>query len=181
MATGNFVTMENFELYAAHTPYCKICPECGCFMSSDAEKCDDCGTSLEDAKEVYDEASDQFQYEHVTDAMKKLNKGYTFHELTVKSGHYSGSQFYVEEKFHGYKSLEDINNEDANYYYGMCRSKLLRKYNAEVRRVRKDMEELAKDNGYEKYYLTARFSNGECIYTKAEAFRNKDKKEAKAA
>ena len=168
MATSNFETMERFDLFAAHTPMCKVCPECGLTMGEDSAVCDECGTSLAEVEATYDEGAGWFQGHLVDEAMAKLNANYTFHELSAKSGYYSGTQFYVTEKFNGYEHMEDIDNDDAHYYYGLCRSRLLRKYEAEVRKVRRDMEKLAAEYGYMKLCQIACFSNGETVYAPVE-------------
>lgn len=168
MATTNFTTMERFDLFAAHTPRCKVCPECGMTMDGEATECE-CGASLEEVEAIYDEIGDADQLREVGAAMEKLNDGYEFHELSVRGGYYTGTQFYVDEKFHGgYERMEDYDNEDAQYYYGMCRSALLRKYGAEVRRIRRDMVKLAEEFGYMRLLVVGRFSNGEAVYELAD-------------
>lgn len=168
MATSNFETMERFDLFAANSPVCKVCPECGLTMGAEDSVCDECGASLEGVDATYDEVMDYENVREVEAAMAKLNDTYRFHELSVKGGHYSGTQFYVTEKFEGFDNMEDMDNEDAQYHFGMCRSALLRKYNAEVRRVSRDMEKLAAEHGYMKLLLVARFSNGETMFAPAE-------------
>lgn len=169
MATANFETMGNFPLYARESMYCKVCPECGFTCGTDADKCEDCGASLEGVESRYDEWTEQTECDDVQREMDKFNEDFAFHNLTLKSGYYTGVQFFVEEKFKGgYDSIEDMDNDECRYYYGECRSKVLRRYNAEVRKVRKAMAKIAEDWGYAEYLCVGRFSNGEAVYEKVD-------------
>jgi hypothetical protein len=67
---------------------------------------------------------------------KALNDSLIFYEVSVESGYYTGVQFYVDEK---YWKLEDMDNEESNDEFGMCRSKMLRKYESEGNRLRREL------------------------------------------
>lgn len=125
------------------------------------------------------EEFDQFLYEmemqEEADEAKRLAEDFTenlrFHDVTVISGYYNGVQFFVEEKNSAVFDLDKdskycIDNEDAHYYYGECRSKVIRAADAEKRKIRRWLENL-KSNGYEILAVTARFSNGETLYGRA--------------
>ena len=71
--------------------------------------------------------------------MEEFNATLNFHELTFKSGYYTGIQLYVEEK----ENPHELDNEDCKYYYDMCRSVAIRKYDAEIRKINKWMEKVA--------------------------------------
>ena len=92
--------------------------------------------------------------------MEELNDTLTFHEITFKSGYYSGIQLYVEEK----ENPHELDNEDCKYYYDMCRSQAIRKYDAEIRKINKWMEKVAPEYGWRKLHCLGVFSNGEAIY-----------------
>ena len=147
---------------------CKVCPECGCTMGEDDAACTECGASLDGVEVTHDEIGEMDDNEAVQCEMERANADFTFHKITLESGYFSGVQFFVEENFNGYDSLEDMDNEDAQYYYGMCRSKMLRKYNSEIRKVQRAMAEIAKGYGFMEFICTARFSNGEAWYERVD-------------
>ena len=92
--------------------------------------------------------------------MEEFNDSLTFHELQFKSGYYSGVQIYVEEK----DNPHELDNDDCNYYYGMCRSKAIRKYEAEIRKINRFMDNVAPEYGWRELHCLGIFSNGEAIY-----------------
>lgn len=139
MSTPNFYTMENFNLYIkAYEP-----------------------------EEDYDENEAYFFYEDIFEGvdgfkaeMEDFNNTLTFHELQFKSGYYDGVQLYVEEK----ENPHELDNEDCNYYYDMCRSKAIRKYDAEIRKINRWMDKVATEYGWKELHCVGIFSNGEAIY-----------------
>ena len=163
MSTANFVTMENFPLVVAEDEYIKRCHECGCNNGVDDDKCADCGASLEGVRAELDEdyPVDNMQWE-----AERFNKELKYHEVEVRSGYYSGTQFYIEFNNRDFNNAEDMENEDTQYHYGMCRSKFLRKYNAEVKRICKWLDKMVADYGYTKLACLGHFSNGAAVYQK---------------
>lgn len=163
MSTANFQTMENFPLVVAETEYLKRCPECYCVNGVDDEKCCDCGASLEGVSSEVDDAlpRDNMEYE-----AEKINKELTFHKVEVCSGYFTGYQFYVEFANDNYNRAENMDNSDAQYYYGMCRSKMLRKYKAEVNKICRWLDKMVHDYCYTKLACIGHFSNGEAVYQK---------------
>jgi hypothetical protein len=102
---------------------------------------------------------------------EEFSNSLTFHDVTIESGYYSGFQFWVEKKFSNYFDLDKsseycINNDDAHYYFDMFRSQTLRAADAEKRKIAKWLEKLQK-NGFEILVCTAKFTNGEAIYSRA--------------
>lgn len=93
--------------------------------------------------------------------MEDFNDSLTFHELTFKSGYYSGIQLYVEEKE---ENPHELDNDDCHYYYDMCRSKAIRKYDSEVRKINRWMDKIATQYGWKELNCVGIFSNGEAIY-----------------
>lgn len=169
MATANFWTMENFPLWARDFyEKCKICPECNVMQDSENDECEFCGHDLSDieSESLYDE----YEAEYICDEIKtKLkNIDLMFHTIELKSGYYSGVQFYVETKdFDEDENGElDIDNYDAHYYYDMCRSQARRKYKTEINKINKLLKELGKEYGFNAYGVSARFSNGETWYSR---------------
>lgn len=92
--------------------------------------------------------------------MENFNDELTFHELQFKSGYYVGVQIYVEEK----ENPHELDNEDCRYYYDMCRSVAIRKYDAEIRKINKWMDKVATEYGWRKLNCIGIFSNGEAVY-----------------
>lgn len=116
-----------------------------------------------------DELDACFEYEDACHLARKFTEELVYHDVYIVGGHYYGFQFFVDEKEGRKFDLDKtspycIDNEDANYYYGMCRSKVLKKADAEKRKIRKWLEKIAEENGYEILVRTAIFSNGEARY-----------------
>lgn len=109
--------------------------------------------------------------EHLTE---EFNEGLTYHRVNVSGGYYSGFQFVVEE-IHGRQfdlskdSKYCIDNEDAWYHFGKCRSRVLREADAEKRKIRKWLEKVAVDYGYDILVCVGVFSNGEALYERRSA------------
>lgn len=126
----------------------------------------------EDTGEEYNqfiyEVEMQDEAEEAERVAEEFTENLRFHDVTVVSGNYFGVQFYVEEKYSAMFDLDKesrycIDNDDAQYYFGMCRSKVIRAADSEKRKIAKWLENL-KSNGYEILAVTARFSNGETLY-----------------
>ena len=143
MSTPNFYTQDNFDLFVkAYEP-----------------------------EEDYDEFEAELFYEDIfqgydgfKDLMENLNDNLTFHHLEFKSGYYDGVQIYVDE----FENPHELDNEDCRYYYDMCRSQAVRKYEAEIRKINKWMDKVATEYGWRKLHCLGIFSNGEAIYQYAE-------------
>lgn len=94
----------------------------------------------------------------------------TYHKITIESGRYVGFQFYVDEIYSARFDLDKeseycIDNEDAHYYFDMCRSRVLRAADTEKRKIAKWLAGLDR-RGFDRYICTAIFSNGEATYDK---------------
>lgn len=102
-------------------------------------------------------------YDGFKKVMEDFNDTLIFHELKFESGYYTGIQIYVEEK----DDPNELDNEDCRYYYDMCRSNAIRKYEAEIRKVNKWMDKVATQYGWRELHCLGIFSNGEAIYSYA--------------
>lgn len=162
MATANFKTMRDFPLIVAYNRYTKICPECGCGQCGTPDKCEICGADLSAVEEICDEVGMQDLVKDMEDKADALNENLTFYEVSVRGGYYTGVQFYVDEK---YWKLEDMDEEDAQEEFGMCRSDMLRKWEDECNWLRGALRKAKKELGLMELGVSARFSNGETLYT----------------
>ncbi len=145
MSTPNFYNQDNFDLYVKS------------YEPEDMEE-----YSSAEAEFFYDDII--FGYDGFKEVMEKFNDDLTFHYLEFKSGYYDGIQLYVEEM----ENPHELDNDDCRYYYDMCRSKAVRKYDAEIRKINKWMEKVAVEYGWRKLNCLGIFSNGEAIYKYAE-------------
>ena len=176
MSAPNFYTQKNFDLYVqAFEPVSMEEYQKEYFLDDDyyypdyeeAETEEEKAEILEKAYNETMENWHEFFYQDIFDGadgfkglMEELNDSLTFHEIQFESGYYTGVQLYVEEK----ENPHDLDNEDCRYYYDMCRSQAVRKYDAEVRKINKWMEKVATEYGWRKLYCLGIFSNGEAIY-----------------
>lgn len=108
-------------------------------------------------------------YDGFKGLMEDFNDTLVFHKLKFESGYYEGVQIYVEEKE---ENPYDLDNDDCNYYYDMCRSKAIRKYDAEIRKINKWMDKVATQHGWKELICLGIFSNGEAIYQYAKDVRD---------
>lgn len=98
----------------------------------------------------------------------EINKTLEYFTVEVKDGYYCDLQFVVrtyEDLDFDRESPYCIDNEDAHYYFDECRSKVLRKTDAEQRKIYKWLKNLKKQ-GYTELGCDGVFSNGEAIYSR---------------
>ena len=173
MGTCNFHSMENFDLWAVSSErfYNKACPVCS-VGGLDGDTCECCGADLSETEPYYDEWAAQEFYNDLKNHCQEENENLKFFEISVKSGYYDGLQLYVDltqdADSAGFTESgpEYLDNDDAHYYFDMCRSKCIRAYEAEKRRVNKILAKIGAAYGMDKLGIFARFSNGETWYTK---------------
>lgn len=139
--------------------------------------------SFDDYKESYEENSFDdceytedmfwddlnFEFELAEEMAEEFSDSLKYHEVSVQSGYYNGFQFVVRETCKGGDLDKDspycIDNEDAQYWYGICRSKVLRAAEAEKRKIRKWLEKAGEAPMFEILVCVGVFSNGEAVYT----------------
>lgn len=162
MATGNFHSMADFPLIVAEEMFVKVCPDCGVANERGADKCE-CGCDLSCVDEEYDQLAMEGIVSDMERVADELNAAQQFYDVSVKSGYYSGVQFYVEEK---YGDVTTYDNEGAQYEFGVCRSEMLRRFKVAGNKVRRGLLKAKKELGLDEIVCYARFSNGECVYRK---------------
>lgn len=62
--------------------------------------------------------------------------------------------------------ISEMDNYTTKYMYDMFRSQAIRAYDREKRKIEREMRRIAKHYGMTEMYCSARFSNGECWYSK---------------
>ena len=137
MGTGNYITQSDFDLY----------------------------TIEEVGNETYEEL--ELIYNKAKWLATSLNNELTFYKIIITEGYYVGLQTFVQgtEWQTQTEYLEELSNEDCHYYFGMCRSKAIRKHKAEVNRINKKLLPLfKKELGFDHIKCIGVFSNGEAIY-----------------
>ena len=177
MSCPNFETQENFKLFLwdFKRPTDEVLNKNILEIDEDITSIEDITKRMRDeyAESIYEreyrDITDNFS-ETVNDILHTLKRELQFFKITLKDGYYCGLQFYVEETGNmRYIDVEDVDNEDTRYYYDMCKSEFLRKYNSEINFINKKLlPKLAKFFGFEEYYCRGIFSNGEALYYKVE-------------
>ena len=177
MSCPNFETQENFKLFLwdFKRPDDEELNKYILDTDEDVTSIEDITESMRDeyAESMYNwECSDIIDNfsETVNDILHTFKRELQFFEITLKDGYYCGLQFYVEEIGNmRYIDVENVDNEETRYYYDMCKSEFLRKYNSEINFINKKLlPKLAKFFGFEEYYCGGIFSNGEAVYYKVE-------------
>lgn len=107
--------------------------------------------------------------ENAREIAETFTENLKFHDVTIISGYYEGFQFFVTEKFENRFDLDRdseycIDNDDAHYYFDMCRSAAIRAADAEKRKIRRWLENLARS--YTMLECYGMFSNGMAAYRK---------------
>lgn len=142
MGTCNFVTQSDFDLYIYD------------------EDLDD--TVDEDEARINYDFSMTYTYEESKRLANEFNKKLMFHDIEIEAGYYAGIQTYVRKCF---EDIEQLDNEYCHYYFDMCRSKAIRKYKAEVKRINKKLlPKFKTELGFEHIRCVGVFSNGEAVY-----------------
>ena len=174
MSTANFNSNQlGFPLYVHDNIYAKVCPECGAWNNVEDDTCCECGESLEGAEARCDWVQEEWLCDEVRSCMDEINKDLEFFAVGLESGYYVGVQFTVNFKTRWGCELdpEELDNEDAHYFFDCCRSVMLRRYESERRKLGKKLRELAENHGFEEIVCVGVFSNGEAVYERAGTLR----------
>lgn len=161
MSAANYKTMDNFPLLAKEfVVHEKSCSVCGAYQTNEEnEVCECCGGELEETSYI-DSDSMQEAFADIQKRLGDLNQTLLFHKVSAESGYYYGLQLYVEEKH----NPNDYDNDDCRYYFDMCRSVAIRRYNSEVNKLRRMLRRLGAEFGFEELVCMDVFSNGEAYY-----------------
>lgn len=109
-----------------------------------------------------------FDFEEAERLAEDFSENLKYHDIIIQSGYYDNFQFMVEERYSNYFDMDKesgycIDNEDAHYYFDVCRSIALREADREKRKIRKWLESLV-NYGFNIAVCTAVFGNGEAAY-----------------
>lgn len=83
-----------------------------------------------------------------------------FHKVKVLAGYYEGGQIVFEE----IHNPNEMDNDDTRYYFDMCRSKAIRAYDAEIRKINRRIDKFCKEGVWGKLGVVGHFSDGSCVY-----------------
>lgn len=153
MATSNFLYQEDFDLWAADfsIPLYPINEETG--------------EEDENAATV-DYLFDNYGYNSTAAKVDELNKTLKFYKLQLKDGYYSGTQICVDDSEVPDEWYFKHYPRDVFAEYGVNSYILRRMLKAERRRINTEILPLFKEYGFDKYGISAHFSNGETWYTR---------------
>lgn len=100
------------------------------------------------------------------DVERELGRPLVFHTITPRAGYYEGAQLFVQLDEYG--RPDEVTNDDARSLWGLTRSRAIREYNAERRRINKKILPMMADRlGFFKIRMIGRFSNGSAVYERA--------------
>ena len=182
MSTCNFETMRLFPLYVKEDEafYRHVCPECDALMYEECGKwyCPCCDHEEENptTEAVFDDDECMYWYDDAQPMLKAFNDTLRFFSVSLQSGYYCDCQLRVRpaqtsNSTSRHDDCEEWNprnldNYECNYYFDMCRSRAIRAYDAEVRKVNRFLKKAANDLGMVQLACVGVFSNGEAVYTR---------------
>ena len=103
-----------------------------------------------------------YDYDDSVTIIDFMNEQLTFFKAKFQAGYYEGVQLLFDELY----NPEEMDNEETRYEFDLCRSRAIRKYHAEINKINRMIDKLCKKDLWNKYGVTARFSNGETWYSK---------------
>ena len=112
--------------------------------------------SDEQYEEFFSDCEDMEDF--VADLFKPLNL--VFFRPKLSPGYYEGVQILFEVV----GDPNEMSNDETQYWFGMCRSKAIRAYDVEVRKINRRIDKLVECSFWMKLSIRGRFSNGECVY-----------------
>lgn len=177
MSCPNFETQSLFPLYVLEQDnyYYKHCDEC-CedFGEDEADVCPYCGNELGEAR--FDDYLWEDDFYSIRSDLEKANYELKFFEIKVVSGHWADAQLIVtltkDADYCGFDidgDAENVDNYNTHWYFDCCRSECIRKFNAEINKVRKIMDKVADEHFMTKLKCIGVFSNGEAVYRRVDA------------
>lgn len=101
--------------------------------------------------------------------LNDFNTGLKHFELKLESGYYQGVQYDIEEtdSYNDYESIQDITDEDANYYYGLSAKEVKAEFENDLAKIREFLQKQVNSPYVIELNCMGIFSNGEAIYKEA--------------
>lgn len=152
MAAANFKYQENFDLWAGD-------------FSMPLYPTDENGDEDTNAAPV-DYLFDNYAYDEAQEKIDEVNAGLRFYKLTLEAGYYEGTQIVIDDGEAPDDYYFKHYSRDAFADYGVNSYILRRMVKAEQRRINEVILPLFKEYGFNKYAISARFSNGETWYSR---------------
>ena len=121
------------------------------------------------SEELYWQEISEFA-EHLEEELNEFNEKLKHFKLTVEGGYYHGFQYNIEEtsSYDDYESIQSIDDETADYYYGMTAKEIRAEFEQDLDEIREFLKESAKYPGLTEIYCVGVFSNGEAVYSKVQ-------------
>lgn len=151
MAASNFKYQEDFDLWAADfsIPLYPIDEETGE---------EDCNAA------PVDYLFDDYEYDRAAAKVDELNKTLKFYKLQLQDGYYAGTQLCIDDSEAPDDYYFKHYSRDAVADFGVNSYILRRMLNAERKCINNILLPLFKEYGFNKYGISAHFSNGETWY-----------------
>lgn len=110
-----------------------------------------------------------FEAEMLSEDLKTFNNGLKHFELTIEPGYYQGWQYDINEidGYNDYESIQDIDDENADYYYGVSAKEIKAEFDNELEQIREYLKSEINSPYRIKLNCMGIFSNGEAIYKEA--------------
>jgi len=167
MGTANFRGCGIFGIRAYVCEYDKEWYESEYPDSTDAERY---GFFAGDCRYHYEDA-----YDNMKPLIEEFNDNLTFHKLGLASGYYDGLEIVLEKEpdSEDPEELAGIVQEDSGYFYGdnsgkaKFQKRAMLKYQKECEMIEDWLDSVAAEYGFQKFGVTARFSNGETWYSRS--------------
>ena len=155
MGTCNFITQSDFDMYVINFEP----------LSEEEQKQYEIDNHCEydeelEAEWFFDDEIRNFNWllQHY---LKENKRELKFCNIELRSGYYAGVQTYVSIE----NDPREMDNEDCQYYFGLCRSKAIRKLESEIKFINTKLLPYIRNNSsFEKLYCIGVFSNGEAVY-----------------
>ncbi len=112
-----------------------------------------------------DEDQNYWVYEDAEADLKEFNNELGYFTLYLESGYYQGAMYNVEQTndYIDYEQIDDLDDEDAEYYFGDTKDNVKKGITQELDKIRKFLAD-KKDEGALELIKVAQFSNGEAFY-----------------
>ena len=117
----------------------------------------------------YQAEIDDMECVQTNEELQEFNSGLKHFELKLESGYYQGVQYDIEEtdSYNDYESIQDITDEDADYYYGLSAKEVKAEFENDLAKIREFLHEQVNSPYVIELDCMGIFSNGEAIYKEA--------------